>query len=125
MQVHASSRTKVWNEAENRERDFPTDSVWEKKTDRFAVYFSFSQVAQLLKRREFLLVLKRGSRSWVQTEMVKFISLPFPSSKKLKIWSFHVVVVQERQGNLQKSVVHLQSCCFAVAITVEVLLGPQ
>ena len=48
------------------------------------------------------MVLKRGGRSLVHTEMVKFISLPFPSSKKLKIWSFHVIVVQERQRNLQK-----------------------
>ena len=53
-----------------------------------------------------MLELKRG----VQKEMVEFIALPFPSSKKLKIWSFHVVVVQERQRSVQKSV---QSCCFA------------
>ena len=33
--------------------------------------------------------------------------------KKLKIWSFHVVVVQGRQRNVQKSVMHVQSCCFA------------
>ena len=33
--------------------------------------------------------------------------------KNLKIWSFHVVVVQRRQRNVQKSVVHVQRCCFA------------
>ena len=48
-----------------------------------------SQVAQLLKRREFIVELNR-----FQTEMADFIALPFLSSKKLKIWSFHVVVVQ-------------------------------
>ena len=45
-------------------------------------------------------------------EMVEFIALPFQSSKELKIWSFHVVVVQGQQGNVQKSVMHVQSCCF-------------
>ena len=46
--------------------------------------------------------LKRLGRAQVQTEMLEFIALPFPSSKKLKIWSFHVVVVQGRQRNVQK-----------------------
>ena len=32
---------------------------------------------------------------------------------KHEIRHFHVVVVQKREGNLQKSVVHVQSCCFA------------
>ena len=41
-----------------------------------------------------MLELKRGSHARVQTEMIEFIGLPFPSSKKVKIWSFHVVVVQ-------------------------------
>ena len=31
----------------------------------------------------------------------------------LKIWSFHAVVSQGLQRNVQKSVVHVQSCCFA------------
>ena len=50
-----------------------------------------------------MLELKRGVRTRVQTEMVEFIALPFPSSKKLKIWSFHVVVVQGWQRNVQKA----------------------
>ena len=60
-----------------------------------------------------MLELKRGGHARAQTETVEFIALPFPSSKKLKIWSFHVVVVQERQRNVQISVMHVQSCCFA------------
>ena len=47
-------------------------------------------------------------------QMVEFISLPFPFSSKLKIWSFHVVVVQGRQRNVQKSVMHVQNCCFVL-----------
>ena len=34
----------------------------------------------------------------------------FPSSTKREIRHFHVVVVQRRQKNLQKSVMHVQSC---------------
>ena len=60
-----------------------------------------------------MLELKRGGHSRVQIEMVELIALPFPSSKKLKIWPFHVVVVQGRQRNVQISVMHVQSCCFA------------
>ena len=61
-----------------------------------------------------MLELKRaGGRTRVQTEMVEFITLPFPSSKKLEIWSFHVVVVQGWQRNVQKSVMNVQSCCIA------------
>ena len=32
---------------------------------------------------------------------------------KREIGQFHVVVVQQRQRNVQKSVIHVQSCCFA------------
>ena len=39
--------------------------------------------------------------------------LLFPSSTKREIRQFHVVVVQQRQRNVQKSVMHVQSCCFA------------
>ena len=37
---------------------------------------------------------ERGERAQVRTEMVVFIALPFPFPSKLKIWSFHVLVVQ-------------------------------
>ena len=45
---------------------------------------------------------KRGDRARVQTKMIESIVLPFPFSSKLKNWSFHAVVVQERQRNVQK-----------------------
>ena len=37
----------------------------------------------------------------------------FPSSTKREFRHFHVVVVQRRQRNVSKSVIHVQSCCFA------------
>ena len=39
--------------------------------------------------------------------------LVFTSSTKREIRHFHVVVVQWRQRNVQKSVMHVQSCCLA------------
>ena len=39
--------------------------------------------------------------------------LVFPSSTNREIGHFHVLVVQWRQRNVQKSVMHVQSCCFA------------
>ena len=58
---------------------------------------------------------KRWSRAQVQTEMVEFIALRFPSSKKKnkKRLSFHVVVGAEMAKNVQKNVMHVQICCFA------------
>ena len=39
--------------------------------------------------------------------------LVFTSSIKRAVRKFHVVVVQRRQRNVQKSVMHVHSCCFA------------
>ena len=36
----------------------------------------------------------------------------FTSSTKREIRYFHVVVVQRRQRKVQKSVMHVQCCCF-------------
>ena len=52
--------------------------------------------------------LYRGSRREKESR-----SLLFTSSRKREIRHFHVVVVQWRQRNVQKSVMHVQSCCFA------------
>ena len=44
---------------------------------------------------------------------IKFRRCLFTSSIKLEIRHFHVVVVQKRKRNVQKSVMHVRSCCFA------------
>ena len=57
--------------------------------------------------------------------------LAFKSSTKHEIRHFHVVVVQWLQRNVQKSVIHVQSCCFtnrnpllfAVLVYVAVVLA--
>ena len=62
-----------------------------------------------------MLEMKTGGRTLVQTEMVEFIALPFSSSKKnLKFGHFTSKWFRDgRQRNVQKSVMHVQSCCFA------------
>ena len=37
----------------------------------------------------------------------------FKSNIKRPMWEFHVVVVKWRQRNVEESVMHVQSCCFA------------
>ena len=63
-------------------RRWKTDFASLKTTSRL------SQVTQSLKGREFMLELKRGCSTRVQTEMVEFIALPFQSSKNKKIGHF-------------------------------------
>ena len=49
--------------------------------------------------------------------------LLFPSSTKREIRHFHVVVVQRRLRNVQKSVMHVQNCCFANLKFLAVLIA--
>ena len=49
----------------------------------------------------------------VEEKKKKVVVCLFPFSTKRDIRQFHVVVVQRRQRNVQKSVMHVQSCCFA------------
>ena len=49
----------------------------------------------------------------VEEKKRKVVVRLFPPSTKREIRQFHVVVVQRRQRNVQKSVMHVQSCCFA------------
>ena len=96
-----------------RQQRRPWKGPWKIDSASFQIIPRSSKVARLLKRREFMLELKRGGRAPVQTQRVEFIALPFPSSKQIKIWAFHVVVVQGRLRNVQKRVMHVQSCYFA------------
>ena len=57
-------------------------------------FFAIISIRPVTRGRGFWQELKRGERAQVRREMVEFIALPFPFPSKLKIWSFHVVVVQ-------------------------------
>ena len=69
------------------------------------------QLVQFVKCRLIFLELncKRLQSSGKEEESRCLVST---SSSKREIRHFHVVVVQRRQRNVQKSVMHVQSCCF-------------
>ena len=78
---------------------------WKIDSASFQTISPFSQVALLLKKREFRLELKRGGRARVQTE--KAGALPFPSSKNLKL----VISRHSRAGKAKKCTKKRCRCC--------------
>ena len=75
----------------------------EKLTYRpFKLFRDYSNSISLLKVGKLRLELK--IEDGVRTQKDTVGSIPFTLERELKIWSFLVVVVQERQQNLQKSV---------------------
>ena len=70
-------------------------------------------LVQFVKCYQFFLELnsKRLYRSFTNEKQIS--CLVFMFSTKREIRQFHVVVVQWRQRNVQKSGMHVQSCCFA------------
>ena len=83
---------------------------------RFALLQTLSllfQLVQLVKCWQILLE-QNSKRLYQSSEKEKESPcLVFTSSTQSEIRHFHVVVVQWRQRNVQKRVVHVQSCCFA------------
>ena len=55
----------------------------------------------------------RFARGSSARKRIKFRGRLFTSPLRSKIRQFNVVVVQKRQRNVQKSEMHVQSCCFA------------
>ena len=79
-----------------------------------------SNFIALIPSRLILRMLPKFFWSWnlkdcikVQEKKKKVVVFCSPSSTKREIRQFHVVVVQRQQRNVQKSVIHVQSCCFA------------
>ena len=62
-------------------------------------------------RRTLLKLNFKGPYSSSERE-IKFRRCLFTSSMKREIRHFRVAVVQKRERNTQKSVMHLRSCCF-------------
>ena len=73
----------------------------------YSISFNSSNVGKF-----FLELNSKGLHQSSGKEKKKFLFL-FPSSTKREIRQFHVIVVQRRQRNVQKSVAQLQSWCFA------------
>ena len=111
-------------------------TIWQRRRrwnrhGKLASFQSFSELFQLVhsfKSWEIKLKLKKEYRFLSLERYSKMSSSQ--DNLKLVIY-FHVVVLQGRQRNLLKSVVHVQSCCFAycvfdflVCVTVVVSQGP-
>ena len=79
----------------------------------FILYRSHSYPLYFGKCRRSLLELK-SLRPYPSSEgEIKFRRCLFTYSTKREIRHVHVVVVQKQERNVQKSVMHVQSCCFA------------
>ena len=63
-------------------------------------------------RRTLLKLNFKGPNSSSERE-IKFRRCLFTTSVKREMRHFHVVVVQKRKRNVQKSVMHVRSCCCA------------
>ena len=73
----------------------------------------------LIPSRSFRQILANFFESWilkdcieVQEKRKRVVFLSVTSSSKREIRQFQVVVVQRRHKNVQKSVIHVLSCCF-------------
>ena len=95
------------NDATQRERGLKSE---------FAFFQSLSQLflpTYFVKYRWTLLKLNSWEPYPNSEREINFRRCLFTSSIKREIKIFHVVVVQKRQRNVEKSVMHVQSCCFA------------
>ena len=96
-----------------QQRRRPCKSRWKQTSHHFKLSRDYPISSCYLKEGDFGWSWREGNALKFGQQMVEFIALPFPFPSKLRIWSFHVVVVQWRQRNVPKSVMHVQSCCVA------------
>ena len=80
---------------------------------RFRLYRAFSIFGQFVKSYRIFLELNSKRQYQSSGKENESLCLTFPSSTKRKIRHFHVAVVQWRRINVQKSVLHQLSFCFA------------
>ena len=92
------------SEVQLRKRHF--SKKWIRATSNFIVLIPTRSIRQMLANFAVEDCIK------AQEKKKKSMS-SFTSAKKREIRHFHVVVVQRQQRNVQKSVMHLQSCWFA------------
>ena len=74
----------------------------------YSILFNSPNVGKCFWRRQNSKGLYESSRKEKES-----CCLVFKSSTKCEIRHFHVVVMQRRLRNVQKSVMRVQSCCFA------------
>ena len=81
----------------------------------FSLYRDYSNSLTLSNASELVWSWMSINHIQVYKEKQKFRHCLFTSSTKREIGHYHLVVVQWRQRNVQKSVMHVQSCCFALS----------
>ena len=87
-----------------------------KRNGEFSFFGSLSRLFLLtyfVKSTQTLLNLNSREPYSSSESEIKFRRCLFTFSLNYEIRHFHVVVVQKRQRNVQKSVPHVQSCCFS------------
>ena len=90
----------------------PLLKKWIRTNSNFIANFYLVQCLQFVKCWRIFLEL--NSKGLYQSSVKEKESrLVFTSSTRHEIRQFHVVVVQRRQRNVQKCLMHVQSCCFA------------
>ena len=79
----------------------------------FSIYRNYSFTLTFVKRRRTLLDLNSQGPYLSSEREIKFLGCLFMYFIKRENRNFHVVVVQKRAKKYTKSVMHVQSCCFA------------
>ena len=74
---------------------------------------AFSTTQTSKKFWQMFLELNSKGLYWSLRKVKEIRRLAFTSFTKREIGQFHTVVVQWQQWNVQNSVMHVQSCCFA------------
>ena len=77
----------------------------------FKIHCSYSTSFNVSNVGKFFWIWILKGCMWVEKRIRKAVDLCSRPLKK-KICQFHFVAAQQRQRNVQKSVLHVQSCCF-------------
>ena len=108
----------------NNDGDGYENATWKSE---FALSQTLSRLFQLVYFVKcWQIFLELNSKRLYQSSGIEKESccLEFPSSTRREIRRFHVVVVQRRQKNVQKSVMHVQSCCFDLLLFSVLVASP-
>ena len=80
---------------------------------RFKPFLGYSISSYFVKFWQMFLELNSKGMHQSSGKQKGSFCLMFPSSTKRDFKHLHVIVVQWRQRNVQKGVMHMKSCCFA------------
>ena len=105
--VGAISEFTQWRRRRLRKRHLKGEFVLTQTLSRLFHLVWFVKFWQI-----FVELILKGSIKVPEKKKKVVVFCPRPATKR-EIRQFHVVVVQRRQRNVSKNVMHVQSCCFA------------